>query len=233
MEYNRGLIWMFPGVEGGAWILADPYRALRDAGVSSAIEFHDWTPLFGTFDNLMSYERNRHDAARVAVHIAQYAREHPAAPIDLIGYSGGGGMAVMVAEAIPEDVAIRNILLVQPAISREYDLSRALRPVRGKLVNFYAPSDWFILGAGTSTFGTMDRKFGPSAGKDGFVVERAVPRAELRPHFEQRCWKWDDLAIGHAGTHASIISYAWNRRVVAPYLHDPDPTTSQPGLIAP
>ncbi len=59
IQYERGLVWVFPGVGGGAHSVADAVRAFRDAGVESAIEIHDWHRPFGLISNLVSHERNR------------------------------------------------------------------------------------------------------------------------------------------------------------------------------
>jgi pimeloyl-ACP methyl ester carboxylesterase len=230
-QLDRGLIWMFPGVEGGAWSLEQPCRAFRDSGVDAAIRIHDWSKPFGLFVNLTAYQHNRADAARIASQIAAYQDEHPERPVDLVGYSGGGGMAIMVVEALPEGAAVRNVVLVQPALSPDYDLTAALRRIDRKLVCFYAPNDWWILGAGTAVFGTMDRRFTPSAGKDGFRVERALSDPALRERFVQHGWTGESLAAGHLGMHLGIIGYEWNRRFVAPLLVQ-SPQQAEPPTIA-
>ncbi|MFO0838024.1 MAG: hypothetical protein U1D55_05810 [Phycisphaerae bacterium] len=225
-QLERGLVWLFPGVEGGPSLLETPHRALREAGVDTAMEFHEWVPVFGTLVNLMSYERNRRDAARVAERIVAYDKQYPHRPVDLVGYSGGGGMAVMVAEALPDDLHLRRVLLIHPAVSPDYGLTRVLRHVDEAVVSFSSPSDWLVLGAGTAMFGTMDRKNAFSAGKDGFVVEKAVPDESLRSKLIQHVWSEADLRHGHVGMHAGILGYEWNRDVVAPYLmRGPMPTS--------
>ncbi|HNQ22298.1 MAG TPA: hypothetical protein PKK06_04315 [Phycisphaerae bacterium] len=213
-----GLLWVFPGVEGGEHSVARACRAFRDAGVTADIEIHDWDRPFGLLVNLMSYERNRRDAAGVAERIAAYRAQHPAAPIDLVGYSGGGGVALMVTEALPDDVHVRHVLMVQPAVSPDYDLSTALAHIDGKLVLFYCPSDWLILGWGTRLFGTMDRRKVASAGKTGFDLPKAAPDPTQRAHLEQVCWTADMRATGHRGKHRNILGYRWNKAYVAPYL---------------
>ena len=146
--------------------------------------------------------------------------KHPEAVVDLVGYSGGGGLAIMVAEVLPEGVHLRNVVLAQPALSPDYDLCPALSRIDGKLVNFYSPYDWLILGLGTRVFGTMDRQEVASAGKERFDLRRAVRKPELRGKVEQRGWELRQVADGHFGDHFSILSYWWNRRHVAPYLLD-------------
>lgn len=198
--------------------MEQPCRALRDAGVKSAIRVHDWSKLLGTVVNLVSIQQNRADAERIASEIAAYEAEHLNRPIDLLGYSGGAGMAVFVAEALPDGVRLRNVLLAQPALSPDYDLTPALRRIDGRLVNFYCASDVVLLGAGTSVLGTMDRRFEPSAGQGGFRLERAVSDEALRPRVDQRAWSLKTLRSGHVGGHFGILGYEWNRQHVAPLL---------------
>lgn len=220
-ELDNGLIYVFPGIEGGAWSMAAVYRAYRDAGIESAIRVYEWPDRAAALTNLMSYDRNRLEAARIADEIAVYRRDHPRQPVDLVGYSGGGGMAVMTVEALPADVRVRNVILVQAALSREYDLTNLLWHVDGRLVNFHSPRDWVILGVGTRVCGTMDRTRGPSAGKDGFDLTRAVADESMRNCVEQVSWNAGMLWTGHYGGHYPIVLGEWNRRYVAPYLTSP------------
>jgi len=206
-QYDRGLVWVFPGIEGGASSVADAVRAFRDAGVESAVEIHDWQRPFGLIVNLVSYERNRADAGRIAQRLAEYRSQHPAAPIDLVGYSGGGGLAVMVAEALPDEVRLRNVVLSQPALSDDYDLSRVLRYVDGQTTHFHSELDWVILGAGTTLMGTMDRRHGASAGWRGFDIDRVVPDETLRHKLAQHEWSPEMIRDGHLGGHGCMFSY--------------------------
>ncbi len=219
-QLDRGLIWMIPGIRGTPSMLAEACRGLEDAGVQSAIEVYDWqrSELFGTLSNLLDHERNSDHAAELAESITQYSRNHAGRPIDVVGYSGGGGLAVMVAEAMPEDVHLRHLILVQAAISPEYDLRAALARIDGKLINFHSAFDWVILGLGTWTFGTMDRANVASAGKDGFDLAVAVPDETLRSRIEQPEWTAAMLASGHYGGHFGMLAYGWNKKYLAPYL---------------
>ena len=221
-QLDRGLIWMIPGIRGTPSMLAEACRGLEDAGVRSAIEVYDWQrgELFGTLSNLLDHERNLGHAAKLAEYITECGRNHAGRPIDVVGYSGGGGLAVMVAEALPEDVHLRHLILVQAAISPEYDLSTALARVDGKLVNFHSSFDWAILGLGTRTFGTMDRANVASAGKVGFNLDAAVLDEALRSRIEQPEWTAAMLASGHYGGHFGMLTYGWNKKHLARYLID-------------
>lgn len=218
----RGLIWMFPGIEGGYWSMGEARRAFRDKGVDSAIITYDWDHPFWPFANLMDYKTNLQAAQRVAGDIVQYRDLYPDQPIDLVGYSGGGGMALMVAEALPVDIHLRNIVLVHPAVSGDYDLTSTLERVDGEIVNFYSDLDWFILGVGTSVFGTMDRKKVASAGKEGFDLTKAVPDVQQRRKVRQCPWSIKQLSKGRWGGHFGIHLYDFNKRYVAPLCVSPN-----------
>lgn len=215
-QADHGLIWLLPGIEGGPATLCWAHAAFREAGVQSAIRVFDWERPHRPLDNLQDYEGNLKKAAQIAENIREYRQSHPTPPIDIVGYSGGGGLAIMVAEALPGGVRLRNIVLAQPALSPEYDLRPAMSRVDGKIVNLYCPTDWLTLGIGTRVFGTADRKKTDSAGKVGFHPKAAKPQHADK--LEQHAWDLAWLGSGHFGNHLSILSYGWNQTFVAPYL---------------
>lgn len=215
--YERGLIYIFPGIEGGPWQIKEPAAAFRAAGVVAAMEVHDWSKL-NWFDNLLNLPANRAAAKQIARRITDYTARHPTQPVHLVGYSGGGGLALMVVEALPSQVMIDNLVLVQAATSPRYRLDAALRHVRGKLVNIHCESDWFTLGVGTTIMGTMDRQFTPSAGKDGFDLTAAVRDETLRGRVVQKGWTAESFRAGHWGGHLDMIGFGFNRELVAPWL---------------
>ena len=218
-QTERGLVWILPGIEGRPWMMRWAHKAFRDAGVDAEIRIYDWPrPLLDPLKNLTDHEGNLEKADEIAAEITDYRHRHQRAPIDIVGYSGGGGLAIMVTEALPPDVRLRNVVLAQPALSPDYDLTAALSRVDGKLVNFYSPYDWLILGVGTRMFGTIDRVKVSSAGKERFDLDQAVSDAALRQKVEQRGWDAGMIRSGHFGNHLSIFSYGWNKQYVAPYL---------------
>ena len=209
---------MFPGIEGGPWQMSEPIRAMRDSGVDLAFDVLDWSKPLNHLANLTDLNENKRIAATVAERIDGYRREHPTNPIHLVGYSGGAGLALLVVEALAANTQIDNVILVHAAISPKHDLTPALTHIRGRLVNFYCPSDWLILGAGTSVFGTIDREYSESAGRIGFVLTAAAADETLRRKIEQRKWTTDAIRAGHFGGHLGGAGYSWNRRYVAPWL---------------
>ena len=217
-QLELGLVYMFPGIEGGYWSLGEARRAFRDAGIDSAIYTHEWKYPFLWLGNLTDYSANRDAAQKAAERIVDYYSRYPGRPVDLVGYSGGGGLAVMTAEALPADVQVRHVILVHAAISPTYDLTGALKNIQGDLVNFYSPYDWFMLGLGTSVFGTIDSEHVAAAGQTGFDLDEAVSEDVLRPKVKQHEWSLEALRHGHLGGHLTIAFYQWNRDKVAKCL---------------
>jgi pimeloyl-ACP methyl ester carboxylesterase len=214
---ERGYVLMLPGVENYAWTMAGTARGLRDAGIDRAININQWGDRpFGMFLNLKHYAENREKALQIADTLVHYRREYPAAPITLVGYSGGGGMAIFVAEVLPNDVMLDRIILLAPAISPGYDLSKALAQSRRGVVNYFSPSDDIMLGWGTRTYGTMDRVFCDAAGRVGFTTED--------DRIVQFRWRQEWRELQNDGGHTGWAARAWARQVLAPQI--------DPSLIA-
>jgi pimeloyl-ACP methyl ester carboxylesterase len=216
-QLERGYVVLLPGVEGGTWHLTDTVRGLRDGGVDQALDPVEWGQRpFGSLTNLTDLAANRQWARKIAELIIQYRTEYPTRPITLVGFSGGGGLAVLVAEALPENVKLDRLILIGAALSPDYDLSKPLAHTNGKLINFYSELDWLPLGIGTAWFGTIDRKYTASAGRVGFrdLDNKLIAGDRV----EQVGWRPDWIRLGHDGAHIGWLWRAWAREVLAPYI---------------
>jgi hypothetical protein len=139
----------------------------------------------------------------------------------LVGKSGGTGVIVRALENLP-DGAVDVAVLIAPAISPDYDLTRALRAVRREMVVFWSPLDLIVLGAGTKLFGTIDRVKTVSAGMVGFRppgtpadgVEQRAQYDKLR----QVRWRPRMSSTGYLGGHVGPDSPAFLRKYVVPLL---------------
>ena len=67
---------------------------------------------------------------------------------------------------------ILTVFLLASALSPEYDLSKALGHVRGKVYVFTSPGDSLVLGTGTRLFGTIDGIKSDAAGLNGLRLRR-------------------------------------------------------------
>ncbi len=167
---ERGLVLILPGIEGRSFLNIAILQGLLDAGVPYALDIVDWTTgnkLLALY-HLRSWRRNLRVAERLAAQIAAYQREYPGRPVWLIGHSGGGAMALLTVRALPVAHRVTGVILLAAAVSPGFDLAPVeVRTERG-LWSFSSYLDWFFVGLGTSVFGSVDGRWGPSAGMIGF-----------------------------------------------------------------
>jgi hypothetical protein len=216
-QLDRGDILMLPGVANNPWSMVDLAKGLRDAGIDHAIQRDLWGDRpFGDLKNLLSLELNRKRADERAVKVTDYRRNHPHPPITLIGYGGGGAMALFIWEALPNEVKIDHVILLGAAVSPGYDLTPALDHCRRGIVNYYSNEDWFDAGLLTECFGTMDRKKTVTAGQRGFLERNGQPATGNG--LIQTAWTPAWRRLGHYGGHYGWGSRAWAREVLAPQI---------------
>ena len=135
----------------------------------------------------------------------------------LTSHSAGTGLAVFALEKLPPEVRVDTVLLISPALSPGYDLSKALAHVTNKAYAFTSPNDFFVLGVGTSVFGTIDGKKCESAGRIGFVRPEGADAAQYKklvaePY--QKAW----MKYGNIGDHVTSMARAFSAAVYAPIL---------------
>ena len=158
-------------------------------------------------------------ADHVAAEVTAFRAESPGEPVFLVGKSGGTGVVVRALERLPE-AAVEAAVLLAPAISPGYDLTRALRAVKREAVVFWSPLDVVILGAGTRVFGTVDRVKAVSAGLVGFrtppspTTDQKAQYAKLR----QVRWRPRMATTGYFGGHLGPDSPAFLKKYVVPLL---------------
>ena len=220
-QTEPGYVAMLPGVEGSAWQFAGTVKGLREAGIMREVDIIEWHagPLC-SMRNLTDIQANRKRAKAIAARLGAYHREHPNSPITLIGYSGGGGLAAMIAESLDEGVMLDRIILIAAALSPDYDLEPVTARCRRGVVSFFSVGDWLILGLGTRMFGTIDRVNTDSAGHVGFINDQGELVNEDK--LTQIAWmpKWSDL--GHDGGHVGWLSRDWAREVLAAHIASAD-----------
>lgn len=222
-RYATGVVYVLPGIEGKSIFNRNVALGLDRGGVQSAIEVYDWTTgIPGAFlANLTFYERNQRQAERLARRITTRLRRDPQCAVHLIGHSAGGGVVVMTLEALPSDVKVDSAILLAPALSPDYDLSRALRHTRHGIYNMYSPLDVGFLGVGTTVFGSVDRDRGPSAGVVGFEKPERIGQDDQRLYDEllhQVKWTPRLLEYGANGTHTGWASKEFARSYLAPII---------------
>ncbi len=221
---QHGLTMVLPGIESESVFSYGMCDGLQEGGVKGAIRVFNWGLPFpgGYLSNLTRIDRNRRRAQDIAEEICRYQDAFPGRPVHLVAQSGGAGVAVFAAEALPAGRAVDGIVLLGAALSPDYNLSAALRRSRKGILNSYSRRDYFILKWGTRLFGTTDRCFTESCGCVGFRIPGSLTAgdAALYEHkLEQLAWHPDMAdACHHWGGHLSSGGEVYLARHIAPWI---------------
>jgi hypothetical protein len=217
---KRGVVFVVGGIGGFDILGKSAQLALPRAGVPHEIRDFVWTHGWGRlFKDLQDTRHLLAKAEVLAEQIKRIKADDPDRPVYLVGKSGGTGLVLAAAEQLPPRT-LERIILLSAAVSPTYDLRGALQATRGEIVSFYSRYDSFILGWGTSQFGTVDRVYGPSAGLRRFKVP-----ADLNCHdralYERLVevpWNPRMLCEGHTGMHFGTSLPTFLGKEVAPWL---------------
>ena len=221
---EQGLTLVLPGIEAESVFTYGMCDGLHEGGLPGAIRVFNWGLPFpgGYLANLTRMDRNRRRAADIAQEVCLYQDAFPGRPVHLMAQSGGAGLAVFAAEALPQGRQLDSIVLLGAALSPTYNLAKALARTRKGLLNSYSTRDTYVLGWGTRIFGTTDRKFTPAAGCTGFQIPAGLSDAERRLYDEkllQLPWMPQMAETGrHYGGHVSCGCETHLARHIAPWM---------------
>ncbi len=210
---QQGLVVILPGIEGEGPLSYGLRDGLLRAGLGAALPIYRWgrpIPIAGPLLNQVDVIGNRLVAEKIAQMILDYQETYPGRPVHLVGHSGGGGVAVFSAEALPEGHSVDGLVLLSASISRNYDLTKALSRCRKGIVNFYSAGDIALLGVGTTVVGNVDGGHGPSAGLSGF--ERSFPG------LYQVSWESEMGSADALTAHTDTVGSSFVRSYVAPWV---------------
>ena len=218
----RGLVIVADGV-GGLDLCGIALRyVLGAAKLPHVVEFVPWGHGRGRWLADLTDVANRDShATLLAQNVRRYKTERPLDPIYLVAKSGGSGVVVKALELL-DSQQVERVVMLAPALSPAYDLTKALRAVRREMVVFWSPLDVFILGAGTRVFGTIDRVKTASAGLVGFRAPALVTSNDNKGHeydkLRQIRWRPRMAASGYLGGHFGPDNPLFLRRYVVPLL---------------
>jgi pimeloyl-ACP methyl ester carboxylesterase len=206
-----------PGIGGLMRIDRLLTGGLKNGGLDAAdVIVYDWTNGNRGLPALGAIERNKQEAKKIARMIEDRARANPQARIVITGHSGGSGLAVWALESLPDDVQIDTLVMLAPALSPQYDLSRALRHVRHKAYAFNSAHDP-VLGPGTRAFGTIDRVMTNAAGRVGFEKPEGADDVQYAK-LVQVPYERGFLVFGNIGDHIGPMMPRFAAKVIAPLI---------------
>jgi len=220
---EQGYVVVLPGIDGWGWLARNLVLGLEDGGVATAIDVADWTTghFWFFFRHLFDHRRNHGKALEVAERIARYQAEYPGRPVHVLAHSGGNAIALGAIEALPADRGITRGILLAPAVSPDYDLTRALRRAEHGIHVFHSPLDFPLLGLGTLAFGTLDRRHTPAAGLTGFVVPEGLDPESKRlyeTHLHQQPFRPAMASSWNFGGHCGWMNRVFVEEWLAPLV---------------
>jgi len=229
---DEGMVVILPGVEGASGLNKDIRHGLAKAGIAYAMPIRDWgrpIPLLGVVINQVDFLGNRLAAQSIADTIMDYQDEYPGRPVYILGHSGGGGVAIFVAEGLDEDHQIEGVIVLSGSISSAYNLGKALSRTRRGIVNFYNRNDGALLAVATTLLGNVDGIHGPSAGLIGFDEPKDKDADEKKREYTKlyQVEMTNDMLLG-GGSHTAVTDPGFVSLHVAPWIYSP----SWPGTQA-
>ena len=222
---ERGCVFYFDGAGGGTKksnYAAGVIEGMLQAGYPGAGELMSWETGQGLMaDQKASVEFKRAKAKKSAASIRRYMEQHPGRPVGLLGFSAGTAEAVFALESLPESTPVDHVVLLGASISRDYDMTQALKRVKHKLYIVTSTHD-HMLSIAMPLSGTADRKFhDPGAGIRGFVLPPNAS-AETRRLYAEKIstihYAKDFRKDGDQGHHFDNVKTEFIRDQVAPLL---------------
>jgi hypothetical protein len=222
---ERGCVFYFDGAGGGTKksnYAAGVIEGMLEAGYQGAGELMAWETDQGLMaDQKASVEFKRAKAKASAASIRRYMEEHPGRPVGLLGFSAGTAEAVFALESLPEGTQVDHVVLLGASISRDYDMTQALKRVKHKLYIITSTHD-HMLSIAMPLSGTADRKFhDPGAGIRGFVLPPNASEETKRLYAEKIStirYAKDFRKDGDQGHHFDNVKTEFIRDQVAPLL---------------
>jgi pimeloyl-ACP methyl ester carboxylesterase len=229
---DQGYTVVLPGVMGSAPLDHGIVKGLVDADVPTAVDLYDWTASpYRLVYNLRALSRNRSEAQKIAGRIVAYQDRYPGRPVYLVGYSGGGAVAVLALEALPPDRKITKAVLLAPTLAQDYDLQLALSRTEQGVHSFHSAIDVPVMVVLATAFGTTEGKHAFTAGAFGFQRPKGPDESQLRPDYSrltQHAYELKMIESGHAGGHFGWANRGWVAHWVAPMLSS-SPGSEPPG----
>jgi pimeloyl-ACP methyl ester carboxylesterase len=207
-----------PGMGGITGFDKNFVCGLQQGGVADQTDIHDWTGSHKWTAAVRAWDDNRAAAKKVAEKITAKYREDPSTPIVLAAWSAGAAVTIWALEDLPDDVMVQSVLLIEPAVNPNHDLTCALRHVRGHMFAVETWSDIVVLGIGTTIFGTADGGANtPAAGLVGFNKPKRRDAEQYKKLIELP-WELEYANYGDIFGHVMPMSESLARDVLAPML---------------
>ena len=185
---------------------------LREAGYKGNVEIYIWTTSLIPLLDQLNIPAARLRAAALANRIEDYHRRFPENELNIIALSAGTGVATWAVESLDDGTKINNLVLLASSLSHDYDMSRALKNMTGKIYVYHSPHDEVL--AAVPFIGTIDGKRGvESIGQVGLETP-----AGFAGRIVNTPWSRKYVRFGWTGSHTDCTRKPFIRHVIARHV---------------
>jgi pimeloyl-ACP methyl ester carboxylesterase len=222
-QAKYGITFYCPGAGNIDFGDAGIREGLQRAGYRGQVASLMWTVSFNPAIDQILRVNARGGAARLADYIKRYADDYPDQSVNVVGLSAGTGVAIWALEDLPPKYMVDNVVLLSSSLYYRYDVSRAVRHVKGKIYVFYSSEDAILAGP-MKIFGTIDGVIG----EDGAgAVGLHPPGGESK--IVNIAWTHEFSRYGYYGGHTDSTSPDFVRAEIAPRVMTAQTPPSQTG----
>lgn len=222
---GHGIIFGCDGSGAGPVIKWGPSarRGIVKSGYKGLFGPFRWqTGLGVAADHASPVAYKRAMARKLADRVAAHREAFPNDPVYLAGLSAGCAVVVYALEELPASVSVDQVFLLSSSVSAEYDLTRALDHVRGRLYATTSPHDAVLKNLVTMV-GTADREAAGTAisGLSGFrlpATAREPTRALYQAKVVNIAWKPEFAQYGHHGGHTDVVAEGFVAKYLGPLV---------------
>jgi len=222
---GHGIVYYLDGAGGGGLVTnwgRGVKRGLDEAGYTGEFRTFRWeTGLGVVVDQEESVRYKKDKAAALAAKIRQDRQANPHSPIHLIGLSAGSAVVVYTLEALAGDCSVDTVVLLGASLAADYDLTAALRHVKGELYVFTSDHDE-VLRMLVPVTGSADRRYvgADLAGLRGFHMPPGASAETRRLYAKVTniAWEHEFAKDGDLGGHTGATRPRFVQHYIAPLL---------------
>jgi len=189
-------------------------HGLRAAGYRGLVVQYIWTTSFNPLVDQLNTVAARIRADVLSGQIRNYRQQYPASNIHLIALSAGTGVATWAVEALDDDTKIDNMILLGASLSHDYDMTRALAHMNGRIYVYHSPHDSVL--EKVRVIGTIDGK----RGVDSIGYVGLTAPSGLEDRVVNTGWSRDWLQYGWTGAHSDCTNAVFVQKEISRHILD-------------
>lgn len=224
-EYGR--TWYIDGAGNWGFGVLDVPAGLQDANYAGAVSHYRWSLTMNpALDQTFRFIA-KSSGASLGREITAYLKKYPKADANIIALSAGTGVGIWAVENVESPAKVNHFIMLGSSLSSRYDVSKALRNMKGNIYVYYTSTDP-VLDGPVRALGTIDGTYDDSAGLVGLVGPSA--RSGRVVNIARRS---EHSRFGWTGGHADCTNRRFVEHYLARHLVDGDKRESEASPPAP